>query len=185
VGEEEEDEEANEDEQGEEEEEEEEEEDDIDPEVRRKEELRARMAKMSGGMGMYGMFGRGMPMPGPALPSRRKPSGASERKQTSENIHEDVNASAAHAPPVPTILLPGMTRVKSPEGANKQLEVEREDEEHPSSITEGRPPHEVADVEDIKPASPTRTKSDRPQGISASYSAPTPANPMQLSSYPE
>ena len=168
VGEEEGDEEVNEDEHGEEEEEEEEEEeDDIDPEVRRKEELRARMAKMSGGMGMYGMFGRGMPMPGPALPSRKKPSSVSEKKQTSEFIHEDFNALEAHAPPVPAIPLPGMTKVKSREGAEKKLEVEREDDEYPSPITESRPAHDAVDAEDIKPASPMRTKSDRPQGISA------------------
>ncbi|UKZ82534.1 hypothetical protein TrVFT333_010323 [Trichoderma virens FT-333] len=69
----------------EEEEGEEEEEEDVDPEVKRREELRARMAKMSGGMGFHGMFG--------APPFLR---------------WEDVTPPP-HAPPVPTMMaLPGM-----------------------------------------------------------------------------
>ncbi|KAJ4294897.1 assembly of actin patch protein [Collariella sp. IMI 366227] len=51
---------------------EEEDEDDVDPEIRRREELRARMAKMSGGMGMPGMA---MPLfgaPAPILPRKKK-----------------------------------------------------------------------------------------------------------------
>ena len=152
----------------EEEEEEEEEEEDIDPEVRRKEELRARMAKMSGGMGMMGMFGGGMPMPGPALPTRKKPSGTTEKKQSNEYAREDVTSPSGHAPPVPSIPLPGLARMKSPEETNKQLEVEHEDEIQHGSITETGPAHEVPDVEDVTHAPlapPTRTKSERPQGM--------------------
>lgn len=54
-------------------EEEDEEEDSMDEETRKREELRQRMAKMSGGMGMAGMFGPpgGMPMPGKSAPKKR------------------------------------------------------------------------------------------------------------------
>jgi myosin tail region-interacting protein MTI1 len=150
------------------EEEEEEEEEEIDPEVRRKEELRARMAKMSGGMGMMGMFGGGMPMPSPALQTRKKPSGTSEKKQSNEYAREDVTSPSGHAPPVPSIPLPGLARMKSPEETNKQLEVEHEDEFQHGSITEARPAHEAPNVEDLThalPAPPTRAKSERPQGM--------------------
>lgn len=148
-------------------EEDEEEEEEIDPEVRRKEELRARMAKMSGGMGMYGMFGGGMPMPGPALPTRKKTGGTSEKKSNEYSREETTLPSGA--PPVPFIPLPGMARIKSPEESHKQLEVEHEDEYQHGSITETRPAHEAPDVEDVKPVAPAYTKPERPQGKDNTY----------------
>jgi hypothetical protein len=140
----------------EEEAEEEEEEDDVDPEIRRKEEIRARMAKMSGGMGMHGMFGPpgGMPMPSIAVqPKKKKPSASSER-QASEDREETVSPSA-RAPPVPIMALPGMARVKSPEETNRPLEVELESESVEPTIS-ARQPDEVPDMEDIRPAPPSR-----------------------------
>lgn len=88
---------------------EEEEEDSVDEEKRRKLELRERMAKMSGGMGMAGMFGPpgGMPMPGSA-PARKKST--KERKAS-----EEIDPSSP--PPqqrVPMIPIPGM-QLQSPE----------------------------------------------------------------------
>jgi hypothetical protein len=141
------------------EEEGEEEEDDVDPEIRRKEEIRARMAKMSGGMGMHGMFGPpgGMPMPGPApLPKKKKSTAASESRVSGE--YGDNNLALAHAPPVPMMALPGLSRVRSPEELHKSLEPESEVME--SSITAGHDPEEVPDVEDIKPV--TTTRAERP-----------------------
>lgn len=122
----------------EEEEEDDDEEDEIDPEVRRKEELRARMAKMSAGMGMHGMgmhsmFGAPMPMPG-GPPSRKKST--IERPPTSS---EDAETSITRAPPVPMIPMPGMSRVKSPE-----------EMEHVREVA-ARPSDEVPDVEDVVP----------------------------------
>jgi hypothetical protein len=128
----------------EEEDEEEEEEDDVDPEVRRKEELRARMAKMSGGMGMHGMFG-GMPMPGPAAPPKKKKSTGNSEKRSGEYGAEDVDAPSTRAPPVPMIPLPGMSRVRSPEEVNKQVEHDEES----TPISETRPAEQVPDVEDV------------------------------------
>jgi hypothetical protein len=131
---------------------EDEEEDDIDPEIRRKEELRARMAKMSGGMGMHGMFGPpiGMPMPGPALPKKKKSTGTSERRSSEQG--EDVPSPTTRAPPVPMIPLPGlsmpgMTRVRSPEEIDKKLE----DDDDQTPVVKARPASEIADVEEVVP----------------------------------
>lgn len=125
----------------EEEPEEEEDEDDIDPEVRRKEELRARMAKMSGGMGMHGMFGppAGMGMGMPPMPPKKKST-------TDRRVEEEEELSPmARAPPVPMVPMPGMSRVRSPEDINMQA---AEEEAPVSSV---RPADKVPDVEDVVP----------------------------------
>ena len=131
------------------EEDEDEEEEDLDPELRRKEELRARMAKMSGGMGMHGMFGPpgGMPMPGPAAPKKKKSTGASERRSGEYGV-DDVLSTGARAPPVPMIPMPGMSRVKSPDEINRHLD---EDDDEQTPIAKMRPGNEVPDVEDVVP----------------------------------
>jgi hypothetical protein len=123
------------------------------------------MAKMSGGMGMHGMFGPpgGMPLPGPGLPPKKKKPGApSEKAQSSEYHTEGASLPSMRAPPVPGIPLPGLTRVRSPEEINKKLE--QEDESQQAPITSTRQPHEVPDVEDIKPARPVSQRSLPPQG---------------------
>ncbi|KAI9649780.1 assembly of actin patch protein [Ciborinia camelliae] len=127
------------------EEEEEEEEEDIDPEVRRKEELRARMAKMSGGMGMHGMFGGGMPMAAPLPPKKKKPS-LPIPKRGSTAGSESLASPIASAPPVPMFPLPGMTRIRSPDEIEKQA-----DEEEKRPVSSARPADVVPDVEDVVP----------------------------------
>ena len=94
----------------EEEEDDEEGDDDVDPEVQRKEELRARMARIAGGMtGMAGIFGGPMPGSGAPAPPRKKKSVA--------EASEEAGSPGGHAPPVPMMMaLPGMSRPKSPEG---------------------------------------------------------------------
>lgn len=80
-------------------------EDSMDEETRKRMEIRARMAKMSGGMGMPGMFG-GMPLPG-ATPVKRP-----KEKKPSED------AAPTSPPPqqrIPMIPVPGLQRVQSPE----------------------------------------------------------------------
>lgn len=109
----------------EEDEEEEEEEDDIDPELKRKEELRARMAKMSGGMGFHGMFGAPVP-PAGGLPKRAK----AERpaKDETESREDSVQRSA---PPVPTpMALPGMGGLQK----SKEREPEDDEDDEPASL---------------------------------------------------
>jgi hypothetical protein len=128
------------------EEEEEEEEDEMDAETRRKLELRQRMAKMSGGMGMPGMFG-GMPMGG--LPPKKKK--ASEKQSTGDS--EDY---AMPQQRIPMFAMPGMPSVKSPEAENKQLAIERDDtESHP--ITQNHAADELPDMEDVMPQTVQRT----------------------------
>jgi myosin tail region-interacting protein MTI1 len=146
--------------------EEEEEEEDIDPEIRRKEELRARMAKMSGGMGMHGMFGPpgGMPLPGPGLPPKKKKASASNEKiQSIEYRTESASLPSARAPPVPGIPLPGLTQVRSHEETNKKLE--QEDEPQEASIGSTSQPHEVSDIEDTKSTRTVPQRSLSSQGM--------------------
>jgi hypothetical protein len=121
--------------------EEEEDDDDIDPEVRRKEELRARMAKMSGGMGMHGMFGA-MPMPMAAHPKKKKSTGTSE-KFAGDDGADDAPPASTRAPPVP---MPGLSQVRSPEELNRQLHY---DDDESTPIARIRPADEVPDVEDV------------------------------------
>ncbi|KAM0507543.1 hypothetical protein ACHAQF_004148 [Verticillium nonalfalfae] len=114
-------------------EEEEDDDEDIDPEARRKEELRARMAKMSGGMGMMGMHSLfGGPAPASAPPKKKKAD-----KQHAEEAEEAASPISA-APPVPVpgmMALPGMSaphRVSEP--------TETEEPQLPRSPTSPRAP---------------------------------------------
>jgi len=124
-----------------EEEEEEDEEDEMDEETRRKLELRARMAKISG----MGMNPFAQPMPGPTATKKKR---TAEKKSTAD--------SEEYAMPQQPIGIPGMMTVRSPEAENKQLSVEKDDRES-HSITQNHAADEVADVEDIMPQSIQRT----------------------------
>ena len=118
-------------EEGEEEDEGEEDEEEMDPEVKRKEELRARMAKMSGGMGFHGMFGAPMPPGATRPPPKRKPSKPAEPGPADDEA-EQVTSRAA--PPVPTpMVLPGMG------GALGAGRVDRRDEDDDSEDEEDEP----------------------------------------------
>lgn len=99
------------------EEEEEEEDEDVDPEVRRKEELRARMAKMSGGMGMAGMFG--MPMPSPSAPAKKKKAPPASVERRSSEAPEAAPSPPFQPPPVPAMMmaLPGLSAKRPEESA--------------------------------------------------------------------
>lgn len=142
--------------------EEEEEEDDVDPEVKKRMEIRERMAKMSGGMGMAGMFG---PPGGMApMPSRRQAPSSMERKPSSERKATG-DSTSSRAPSVPMMPMPGLTKVQSPDYDDVgQAQVSREDEEDvPKSVTQGRAPADMPDVEDLKeePIVPSRRSTDR------------------------
>ena len=104
---------------GEDDEEEEEEEDDVDPEIRRKEELRARMAKISGGgMGMGGMFGMPMPIMGapPHAPPKKKKTGMTEEAK------EEDTREIAPVPIPAMVALPGMPTSRTPQPAREPHE---------------------------------------------------------------
>jgi hypothetical protein len=128
---------------------EEEEEEELDPETKRRMELRERMAKMSGGMGMMGLFGPpagGMPgMSGAGIARKAKTPGDSEKKH---GELESEPTSPAHAPPVPMIPLPGMNVASKP--VPSSTEVEKEEEEPSATpITEQHSAREVPDVEEV------------------------------------
>jgi hypothetical protein len=134
------------------EEEEEEEEDSMDEETRRREELRQRMAKMSGGMGMAGMFGPpgGMPTPSKSAPKKRTSTKDSNR-QASGDTQSPTSPTVGEQQRMPMMPIPGMQRVQSPhnEEPRRSVEKEREPEMHP--ISGQRPADVVPDVEDVKP----------------------------------
>jgi hypothetical protein len=127
----------------EEEEEEEEEEDEMDAETRRKLELRQRMAKMSGGMGMPGMFG-GMPMGG--LPP--KPPKPAKKKSITDKKAEDSEGYASPQQQVPMFRMPPLPSAQSQGQDDRSLSVEKE-EEVPAPVTGSHTAEEVPDVEDV------------------------------------
>ncbi|KAK0643320.1 hypothetical protein B0T16DRAFT_332399 [Cercophora newfieldiana] len=150
----------------EEEDEEEEDEDDVDPEVRRKEELRARMAKMSGGMGMPGM--PGIPLfggPPPALPKKKKstPTPTSAQPRRSEDAEEPLSPTS-RAPPVPMMMaLPGLSR-PAPVQETANVESDRDEEEEANLRT----PHQ-----ETAPSLPSR-ESGAPPPVPSGRPAPPP-----------
>jgi hypothetical protein len=107
--------------------EEEEEEEDVDPEIKRKEELRARMAKMSGGMGMAGMFGPpGMMSLGGGV-SGKKPRAPPPVERRPSEMSEGPSSPRMTAPPIPTMMaLPGMGKQKQPEEDVSKPELDEE-----------------------------------------------------------
>ncbi|KAK7420079.1 assembly of actin patch protein [Neonectria punicea] len=134
----------------------EEEEEDVDPEVRRKEELRLRMAKMSGGMGFHGMFGG--PKPPAPPPKKKKP----EQVPIDEGAEE--MSPTSRAPPIPTMMaLPGMG------GSRKSQEVARPDEEAES--TTRLPPPPIPSL----PARATQEEQNEESEEEATTPAPTNA----------
>jgi myosin tail region-interacting protein MTI1 len=87
------------------------EEEEEDEETRHQQALRQRMAKLSGGMGMPGMFGPpgGMPMMGMgAAPKKKKPA---EKKVESQ----EEASTMAQAPRIPVLPMPGINRANTGE----------------------------------------------------------------------
>ncbi|KAI9841351.1 MAG: hypothetical protein M1838_003604, partial [Thelocarpon superellum] len=139
----------------------EEEEEEVDPEARRRMEIRERMAKMSGGMGMHGMFGApgGMPPPMAGGPKKAKGSGSSTRGAIDRG--EDAAAggkSTSHAPPVPVMLLPGMGSARTREPPEAPAVVHADDEARRGVAALTQDPEEIEDVEEVatEPARPAR-----------------------------
>lgn len=123
------------------------EEEEVDPEVKRRMEIRERMAKMSGGMGMAGMFGP----PGGISPMAPKKQGSksSERKASDNFTSVGIpDASASRAQPVPIVPIPGLQRVRSPEHEVDSLEVGKGETENLHHLTKDQDPDEVPDLED-------------------------------------
>lgn len=137
----------------------------MDPETRRRMELRNRMAKMSGGMGMVGLFGPPGGMPGMSAPGARKSKtpGESEKK-----LAEPEPSSPDTAPPVPMVPLHGMNVNARP--APPPADVEKEEEEPLATpITEQHVSRQVPDVEEVvhegAPPAPPRRSTERPPPV--------------------
>ncbi|KAL5364000.1 hypothetical protein BJX96DRAFT_156566 [Aspergillus floccosus] len=154
----------------------EEEEEEIDPEIKRRMELRDRMAKMSGGMGMMGFFGApgGMPVPGGAP---RKPKASVESDRSAADTERAPPAAAA--PPVPVMALPGMNVPKP--AATPKVE-KNEEETQATSLTEQHPAEEVPDVEEAVREEHPPTSSDRPPAPQTRPAPPPP--PMETRPIP-
>jgi myosin tail region-interacting protein MTI1 len=115
----------------------EEEDEDEDPEVRRKEELRARMAKMSAGMGGMGMMGMHNPFAAPMVPGAGKKKKPPPPERRASQPEEDVPTARMAAPPIPTMMaLPGMGQKKE---AVEPEEPESPVEDEPTPITTTSP----------------------------------------------
>jgi len=142
---------------------EEEEEDSMDEETRRREELRQRMAKMSGGMGMAGMFGPpgGMPMPGKSAPKKRTSTKDSDRQASGDTQSPTSPGEQQRMPMMP---IPGMQRVQSPLSEDPRRSMDRELEPETAPISRQRQPDEVPDVEDVIPEPPPRTSMAEERG---------------------
>ncbi|KAK2616845.1 assembly of actin patch protein [Conoideocrella luteorostrata] len=157
----------------EEQDEEEEEEEDVDPEVRRKEELRARMAKMSGGMGFHGMFGAPAP-PAAKSPPKRKPSKSAEPSAIEEEAYESTSRVQAQAPPIPTpMAFPSLGNAPAPGRSHQEKGDDEEDYgDEPTPIpSRGAPP-----------PLPTRARDYRDDADEEEDEATTPAPVAEVTS---
>ena len=147
---------------------EEDEDQDVDPEVKRRLEIRERMAKMSGGMGMAGMFGP--PMGLPAKSSTKQQTAPSGRKSSGTTASDPIESPASKAPPVPIIPLSSLQKVQSPTQHEGRTSYGDSPEEA-KGVGQDQDLREAVDAEDIEeqPAVPTRRSTDRkvpplPQG---------------------
>lgn len=150
------------------------EEEEVDPEVKRRMEIRERMAKMSGGMGMAGMFGP----PGGISPMVPKKQGSksSERKASDNSTSAGYpDTPAARAPPVPLVSMPGLQRVRSPEYEGDSLEGGKGETENLRYITKAQDPDEVSDVEDLR---------EEPLPASRPVERAVPPSPIPQSEFP-
>ncbi|KZZ94000.1 SH3 domain protein [Ascosphaera apis ARSEF 7405] len=163
-------------EEGEDESEDEEEEEDIDPEIKRRMAIRDRMAKMSGAMGMMGMFGGppgGMPgmlmnplappMPTATTTTKKKKEKDTQQQPASEDKseHDDEGATSpvGHAPPVPMpgLFAPKKEEVKQPQPQPQpqgQEQGQLEDEGSESEVEQTEPTSEDENGNNVAPPPP-------------------------------
>ncbi|KAH0544305.1 hypothetical protein FGG08_001568 [Glutinoglossum americanum] len=162
--------------------EEEDEEEEIDPEIRRRMEIRERMAKMSGGMGMHGMFGP----PGGVPPI---PAGGAKKKKRGTGDPDDAipGSPQAHAFTV-AMALPGLQpKPRSPEHLENRLAVV-ENGEKPSPLLDAeRHIAGVPDTEGVKrdvPSIPPRVEERGPPPPQERPVPPPPPVPIERGAPP-
>lgn len=154
------------------EEEDEDEEEEEDPEVRRRRELRDRMARLGGGVGMMGMFGPGG---GAAPPPPRKSRPSQEHGRASE---EHPPEDAARAPPVPIMALPGMSN-QLPRHPTETADDDSDDEDKTAHPTpQEAPKHTDLDNDYVSQPPPPPRRSDTTRS-SASIDRQAPPPPQR------
>ena len=158
--------------------EEEEEEEEVDSEVKRRIKIRERMAKMSGGMGMPGMFGPAGGMP--SIASRKQGSASSERKPSAISASAITEPSASQAPPIPLTTMLGIPRVSTPEQELKSMETGEATTDEPRTSSVGQTPNETPDDEgrNTQSAISARTSTD------STVTAPIPQGMLSCFKYP-
>ncbi|KAK8128254.1 hypothetical protein PG984_009362 [Apiospora sp. TS-2023a] len=158
-------------------------EDDDDPEARRKEELRARMAKMSGGMGMMGMHSIfGPPMPSPAAkPKKAAPMERRSSEQPGEGA--STGSPTASAPPVPTMMaLPGMGQQKPVNEETTEHESEQQDDDDITPVTSTSPRASESSRRSISGPPPLPGGRPAPPPVPAESRPPPPPPPAAVTS---
>lgn len=122
----------------------------IDPEVARKMAIRERIAKMSGGMGMHGMFSppMGMSMGAPPAPTPKKKKKPVQEHEGGEEVEE--RPTTSHSIQAAPVALPfTVQRVQSPPVADRESDGEQEQASHHGRrISDERGSEDEVDVED-------------------------------------
>lgn len=114
------------------------------------------MAKMSGGMGMPGMFG-GMPMGG-LPPKKKKPTPSTDKRPPTEKSAEEHEEYASPSQQrIPMFGMPGMAPPKNPDEDINKGPDRRVTRPTPQVTTLDFPAEEVPDVEDVVPQPIQRT----------------------------
>lgn len=160
------------------------EDEELDPEVRRKLELRQRMAKMSGGMGMPGMFA--LPSIGSGAGPSRKSSGPRPMQPTEDDQVADAIAPAS-APPIPGSVRALPSRPQSSvhrQGHGDEAELEQVPEESGAAVRD-LDSEAIPDKEDVfDEVPPTKSPKQAPVNIPAAGGRALPPLPGQNSRLP-
>ena len=149
-------------------EEDEEQEEEIDPELKKRMEIRDRMAKVSGGMGMAGMFG---PMGGmPVVSSKRQGSTSNKSKIPAgpEVAATDSSISRASSMPVAPMPMPGMQKRQT--AGDDISEISKDEDSLLHSVVKGRNSMETSNAE--SPVQELLPTSRRSTDIQVSASVP-------------
>jgi hypothetical protein len=127
-------------------------EEEMDPEERKRLEIRQRMAKMSGGMGMHGMFGPPGALP-PPMPrtGAKKPVVSDGRSKSSPEDPKAATSPSTQAPPVPLLPISTSSHPAEPAQVERESPDTKQEGALTGNITSSRAADEVPDVEDVAP----------------------------------
>lgn len=156
----------------------------IDPEVARKIAIRERIAKMSGGMGMHGMFGApmGMPMGGPPAPPPKKKKKPVQEYEGGEEVEERPTTShSTQAAPVALPFAVQRAQVVEREDSDEEQEQARD---FGKKISDERTSEDEGDIEDLKPPLPPSAPQSPPMHPMGPRPMPTSPKAEKMGSPP-